>query len=94
MSREELEHVARNRPLAPLRSLTSVYICTYDSTVGYEWDQRKAAANLDKHGVDFADAVIALEDDLALTMSDPGSYDEERFVSLGTDAAGRLLVVI
>lgn len=43
---------------------------------------------------EFADAVIALEDDLALTMSDPGSYEEERFVTLGTDATGRLLVVI
>ena len=36
---------------------------------GYEWDPRKAADNLRKHGVDFADAVVALEDPLALTVN-------------------------
>jgi uncharacterized protein len=36
----------------------------------YEWDSRKAAGNLRKHGVDFADAVTALEDELALTLDD------------------------
>ena len=34
----------------------------------YEWDDRKARANLRKHGVDFADAIVALEDELALTI--------------------------
>jgi uncharacterized DUF497 family protein len=38
---------------------------------GYEWDPRKAAANLAKHNVDFADAALSLEDPLALTMPDP-----------------------
>jgi len=33
-----------------------------------EWDSRKAAANLQKHGVDFADAATALEDDRAVTV--------------------------
>ena len=37
-----------------------------------EWDPRKAADNLRKHGVDFADAVIALEDENALTIEDRG----------------------
>ena len=40
-----------------------------------------------KHGVNFADAVFALEDD-------ENSVGEERFVTMGTDAVGRLLVVI
>ena len=35
-----------------------------------EWDPGKARLNLTKHGVSFADAVIALEDDGALTMRD------------------------
>jgi hypothetical protein len=60
----------------------------------YGWDPAKADANAKKHGVDFADAVIALEDERALTMSDPDSEAEERFVSLGMDATGRLLVTI
>ena len=59
-----------------------------------EWDPAKARANHFKHGVDFADAVIALEDDLALTIADPDAAGEERFVSLGMDARGRLLVTV
>ena len=47
----------------------------------YEWDPRKAAENLRKHGVDFADAVIALEDENALTIEDPG-HAEVRFKTL------------
>lgn len=61
--------------------------------VEFEWDEEKAAANLRKHGVDFADAVLVFEDDLALTLRDPDSEDEERFVTLGHDPYGRLLVV-
>ncbi|MEM7708498.1 MAG: BrnT family toxin [Pseudomonadota bacterium] len=58
----------------------------------YVWDLKKAKANRIKHGIDFADAVIALEDDLALTILDPDFPNEDRFVSLGRDAFGRLLV--
>ena len=57
-----------------------------------EWDRRKAASNLKKHDVDFADAVTALYDDLALTVPDD-SPDEQRFVTVGMDALGRILVV-
>jgi uncharacterized DUF497 family protein len=58
-----------------------------------EWDPEKAAANLRKHGVDFADAATVLSDEMALTRSDetPG---EERWVTLGMDALGRLLVLV
>jgi len=58
----------------------------------YEWDPTKAAANLQKHGVSFADAVAVFSDTVALTVADDFS-DEERFITLGTDAFGRLLVV-
>lgn len=60
----------------------------------YEWDSAKAMANAKKHGVDFADAVLALSDDLAVTISDPDSEDEERLVSLGMDPIGRVLVTV
>ena len=60
----------------------------------YEWDQAKAAANLRKHKVDFADAVLALEDPLARTVHDPDASGEERYVSLGSDPTGRLLVTV
>jgi uncharacterized protein len=51
------------------------------------------AGNLRKHGVDFADAVIALEDELALTLDDDYP-DEQRIITIGSDATGQILVVI
>lgn len=59
-----------------------------------EWDPEKAESNLLKHGVDFADAATALWDEEALTRSDPDAQGEERFVSLGMDAQGRVLVTV
>ena len=75
-------------------TLTLMYICTYNKDVGYEWDPVKAAANFRKHGVLFSDAVSVLEDELALTVRDPYSEDEVRWVTVGMDIAGRLLVVV
>ena len=58
-----------------------------------EWDPRKAAANLKKHGVDFADAATVLHDEQAITIrADEGI--EERYVTIGTDALGNVLVVV
>jgi uncharacterized DUF497 family protein len=61
---------------------------------GFEWDARKASANLIKHGVDFADAAVSLEDARALTAPDPDAVDEERFVTMGMDPHGRVLVTV
>jgi len=60
----------------------------------YEWDRAKAVANLKKHGVAFADAAVSLEDPLGRTIPDPDASGEERFVCLGADPAGRLLVTV
>jgi len=57
-----------------------------------QWDDDKAAANVEKHGVDFADAVSVLSDEMALTVGDSDAT-EERYVTLGMDAFGRILVV-
>ena len=59
----------------------------------FEWDYLKAASNLQKHNVDFADAVTVLDDDRAITIREETSA-EERFITLGMDALGRLLVVV
>ena len=58
-----------------------------------EWDPKKAKANVRKHGVSFADAVMVLYDDLAITIEDP-RHAEQRFVTIGSDALGRVLVVV
>jgi uncharacterized DUF497 family protein len=36
----------------------------------YQWDKNKAASNLQKHGIEFADAVSVFSDDLAITIPD------------------------
>ena len=61
--------------------------------MNYEWDARKAEANLRKHKVDFADAVIALEDENALTIEDPDS-NELRFKTLGMGPTLNILFVV
>ena len=59
----------------------------------YQWNRYKAAANIHKHGIDFADAISVFSDDLAITISDE-RFDEERFVTIGMDAFARILVVV
>ena len=59
-----------------------------------EFDPAKAKANLRKYRVSFAHAEQALRDPMALTIADPGSRSEQRFVTLGSDSLGRVLVVI
>jgi uncharacterized DUF497 family protein len=61
---------------------------------GCEWDPAKAAANLRKHKVDFADAALSLEDPNALVMADPDASGEQRFICLGADPEARLLVTV
>jgi uncharacterized protein len=61
--------------------------------VGLEWDERKARANLRQHKVDFADAATVFEDDRAVTVAEDDP-EEERYVTLGMDALGRVLVVV
>jgi len=59
----------------------------------FDWDMGKAASNLRKHGVDFADAVFVLYDEFAVTLSNDHP-DEERYVTIGMDTLGRILVVV
>lgn len=61
--------------------------------MGFEWDPKKADINLKKHGIDFADAVTVLDDYNAVTIDDP-DHEEERFITIGMDAFGRILVVV
>ncbi|MDH3460427.1 MAG: BrnT family toxin [Burkholderiaceae bacterium] len=60
----------------------------------FEFDSAKARSNLRKHGVSFAHAEQALRDVWAVTIEDPDAEGEQRFITLGTDALGRVLVVV
>ena len=60
----------------------------------FQFDPAKAASNLKKHGVSFADAEGVFYDPLAIHQLDPDSADEERFVAVGMGSAGIILVVV
>lgn len=58
------------------------------------WDPKKAAANARKHKVSFEEASSAFGDNLAVTGADPDhSVEEERWITFGVSASGRLLAV-
>jgi uncharacterized DUF497 family protein len=59
-----------------------------------EWDEKKAKANLEKHGVSFEEAVFVFGDPLAITFPDPDhSIEEYRYITFGLARLNRLLVV-
>src|SRR5437868_10369628 len=63
-------------------------------TMEFEWDEAKAEANQRKHGVSFTEAMTVFADELSLTGYDPAhSDDEDRYITMGVSATGRLLVV-
>jgi uncharacterized DUF497 family protein len=64
------------------------------NTLRFEWDERKATANLGKHGVGFDEAKSVFADERARLIADPDhSGDEDRFVLLGLSSVLRVLVV-
>jgi len=81
-----------SRQQLDLVAVALVHKCTYTCTVTFRWDPGKARANLVKHRIDFADATAAFDDPHALTREDAHPR-EQRFVTLGMDALGRLIVV-
>ena len=59
----------------------------------FEWDPRKAASNLRRHGVSFEEARTVFFDENALLVPDrEHSEDEDRFLLLGL--SGRLRTVV
>jgi len=64
------------------------------STLHFEWDERKAAANLKKHGVSFEEAKSVFYDERARLIDDPDhSKDEDRFILLGLSSVLKVLAV-
>jgi uncharacterized DUF497 family protein len=59
----------------------------------FEWDKSKSKENQIKHGISFADTFGVFEDLNAVTIDDFRS-GEERYVTIGMDAFGRILVVV
>ena len=59
-----------------------------------EWEEAKAAANRQKHGISFEEAATIFDDPLYIDFYDPDhSVDEHRYFIIGTSSAGQLLIV-
>ncbi|HVB88134.1 MAG TPA: BrnT family toxin [Candidatus Dormibacteraeota bacterium] len=62
--------------------------------MNFEWDPRKAAQNLRKHGVSFQEAATIFGDPLSVTYQDPDhSTAEQRFITVGMSSVGRILLL-
>lgn len=59
-----------------------------------KFDPRKDATNLKKHGVSLSEGDGVLDDPLALTIEDKSAKGEQRFVTIGTNVFGSLMVVV
>ncbi|MGA7158783.1 MAG: BrnT family toxin [Acidobacteriaceae bacterium] len=63
--------------------------------VAFEYDPRKAASNLRKHGVSFPEAMTVFEDPLSATLpDDQHSTDESRWIVVGRSSRQRILFVV
>jgi uncharacterized DUF497 family protein len=61
----------------------------------FEWDEEKAQANLQNHGVTFEEAESVFDDPLSITIPDPEhSMGEDRFIDIGQSSEKRMLVVV
>ncbi len=49
----------------------------------FVWDRRKNQVNIEKHGLDFADAVRVFENPLLVNLDDRQDYSEERWIGIG-----------
>ena len=62
--------------------------------VSADFDPKKDAANIKKHGVSLSEGDGVLNDPLALTAEDDFAEGEQRFVTIGTNVFGSLMVVV
>jgi uncharacterized DUF497 family protein len=58
------------------------------------FDPVKDAENRRKHGVSLADGDGVLSDPLALTIEDDAAEGERRFITVGANSLGALMVVV
>jgi uncharacterized DUF497 family protein len=61
----------------------------------FEFDPAKAATNLKKHKVSFAEAMTIFADPLASTLpDDQHSHQESRYITVGMSSRHRILFVV
>ena len=65
----------------------------HNMQMSFEFDPQKAQTNWRKHHVRFEDAEPVFDDPMALTREDPDAAGEQRWLTVGGDALGRVLTV-
>jgi uncharacterized protein len=79
---------------SPELAFDNTPIYTQNREMNYSFDPHKQRVNLQKHGLDLADAPLVIESAQTVTFEDRRfAYDEERFVTLGL-LQGVLVVVV
>jgi len=71
-----------------------MYACAYTKCVAHRADPAEARTNATKYRIPCGDAVAVLEDERASCIRDPFSNQEERWITVGQDAFGRVLFVV
>ncbi|MGO8830526.1 MAG: BrnT family toxin [Steroidobacteraceae bacterium] len=62
--------------------------------MGSKFDPDKDAANIVKHGLSLVEGEGVLNDPLGLTVEDDSSAGESRWITVGMNAGGEILVVV
>jgi hypothetical protein len=62
--------------------------------VSAKFDPKKETANVKKHGVSLSEGDGVLNDPLALTVEDDSAESEHRFITVGMNLFGSLMVVV
>ncbi len=61
--------------------------------MNFEWDERKNASNLAKHGFDFADAPRIFDLPMVVDLDVREAYGEDRWAGIGL-LDGRVVVIV
>ena len=60
----------------------------------FEWDDKKNALNIEKHGLSFYEAATVFCDERAIVFDDPDhSGEEQRFLIIGMSRSFRICIV-
>jgi uncharacterized protein len=59
----------------------------------FEWDEEKRLINLQRHGIDFADAIQVFDFETLTEIDDRFDYGETRFITLGL-LFGKVVVIV
>ena len=58
------------------------------------WDKRKNEINIEKHGLDFADAYKAFESPMLTGLDERKEYGEDRWIGIGLLDNNRVVVIV